>query len=96
VDGLLLTRRERLRGYSQRTGLIIGPSLVLALAELAYGDRPVALFIFAVSALTALAVGSMVETKVGATVFGLLLFGAIVGFLLMSSWLVSHPIQRGD
>jgi hypothetical protein len=46
--------------------------------------------------LTALAVGSMVETKVGATVFGLLLFGAIVGFLLMSSWLVSHPIQRGD
>ncbi len=96
MDGLLLTRRERLRGFGQRTGLIVGPSFLLALVELASGDQTVALFVFAIAALTALAVGSLVETKVGAAVFGLLLVGAFVGFLLMAGWLISHPIQRGD
>jgi hypothetical protein len=96
VDGLLLTRRQRLRGFSEKTGLIVGPSLILALVELAYGLWAVALFVLAIAVLTALAGGSMVRTRIGAAVFGLLLAGAILGFLLLSGWLISHPIQHGD
>jgi hypothetical protein len=96
VDGLLLTRRERLRGYSQRTGLVLGPSLVLALVVLAMGQWVDAVFVVAVAGITALALGSALRSRIGAAVLGLLLVGAIVCFLLAASWLISHPIQRGD
>jgi len=96
VDGLLLTRRQRLRGLGEKTGLVMGPSVVLALVELAWGLWVVAVFVVAIAGLTALAVGSMLRSRVGAAVFGLLLAGGILFFLLSSGWLISHPIQRGD
>ena len=96
MDGLLLTRRERLRGYSEKTALVLGPSLALAFVVLALGDWVVALLVVAVAGNTALALGSAVRTRLGAAVVGLLLVAGIVGFLLTASWLASHPIQRGD
>ena len=96
MDGLLLTRRQRLRGFGERMGLIVGPSLVLALVELAMGLWAVALFVVAIAGLTALALGSALRSRVGAAVFGLLLAGGILVFLLASGWLIEHPIQRGD
>ncbi len=96
MDGLLLTRRERLRGFGERTGLILGPSLVLALVELAWGFWAVALLVVAIAGLTALAVGSTIRSRRAAAVCGLLLIGGILLFLLASGWLISHPIQRGD
>lgn len=96
MDGLLLTRRERLRGFGERTALIVGPSLVLALVELAWGLWAVALLVMAIAGLTALAVGSAIRSRLAAAVCGLLLVGGILLFLLASGWLISHPIQRGD
>jgi hypothetical protein len=96
VDGLLLTRRQRLRSFGEKSALVVGPSVVLALVELAYGLWAVAAFVLVIAALTALAVGSMLRSRVGAAVFGLLLAGAILLFLLAAGWLISHPIQRGD
>ncbi len=96
MDGLLLTRRQRLRGFGEKSALVVGPSVVLALVELAYGFWAVSLLVLAVAGLTGLAVGSTVRTRLGAAVFGLVLVGGIFVFLLASGWLISHPIQRGD
>jgi hypothetical protein len=96
VDGLLLTRRERLRGFGEKTVLVLGPSLVLAFVVLVLGDWAVALVVAAVAVMTALALGSALRTRLGAAVVGLLLVAGIAGVLLAASWLASHPIQRGD
>ena len=96
MDGLLLSRRQRLRGFGEKTGLIVGPSLVLALVELAWGLWAVALLVVAIAGLTALAMGSTIRSRLAAAVLGLLLVGGILLFLLASGWLISHPIQRGD
>lgn len=96
MDGLLLTRRDRLRNFGQRTGLVVGPSLLLALVELAMGFWAVALLVVAIAGLTALALGSTLRSRLGAAVFGLLLAGGIVLFLLATGWLIEHPIQHGD
>lgn len=65
MDGLLLTRRERLRRFGVTSGLVVGPSLVLALVELAQGLWAVAIFVVAIAVLTTLAVGSMLRSRVG-------------------------------
>ena len=96
MDGLLLTRRQRLRGFGEKTSLVAGPSVVLALVELAFGLWAVTLFVVAIAGLTGGAVGSMLRTRLGAAVFGIVLAGGILLFLLASGWLISHPIQRGD
>jgi hypothetical protein len=96
VDGLLLTRRQRMRGFGEKTALIAGPSIILALVELAFGLWAVTLFVIAISGLTGLAAGSMVRSRIGAAVFGLALVGGIVLFLFAAGWLISHPIQKGD
>ena len=96
MDGLLLTRRERLRSYGEKTGLILGPSAVLALVELGLGLWVDAIFVTAVAGMVALAAGSSLRTRKGAAAFGLCLAAAILVFLLMASWLISHPIQKGD
>jgi hypothetical protein len=96
VDGLLLTRRERLRDYGEKTGLIVGPSAILALVVLGLGLWVDAILVVAIAGLTALAAGSSIRSRRGAVVSGLLLAGGILVFLLAAAWLISHPIQRGD
>jgi hypothetical protein len=96
VDGLLLTRRERLRIYGERAALAVGPSLVLALVALAIGQWVVAVVVVAIAGMTALALGSAVRSRVAAAVLGVLLVAGLVLVLLAISWLGSHPIQRGD
>ena len=96
MDGLLLTRRERLRSYGEKTGLVLGPSLVLALVVLALGQWADAIFVVAAAAMTALALGSTLRSRLGAAIFGLVLVGGLVAFLLVISWFISHPIHRGD
>ena len=96
MDGLLLTRRQRLRSYGEKTGLILGPSVVLALVVLVPGLWVDSIFVVAVAGMTALAAGSSIRTRRGSAVFGLFLAAAILCFLVAASWLISHPIQRGD
>jgi hypothetical protein len=92
VDGLLLTRRERLRSLGEKTGLVAGPSLVFALVVLALGLWVDAVFVTAVAGVTALALGSMARTRLGAAIGGCLLLGGLFVFLLFAAWMVSHPI----
>jgi hypothetical protein len=96
ADGLLLTRRERLRNYTERTGLVVGPSLVLALVALALGLWVDAVVVVAIAGITALALGSAVRSRAGAAVLGVFLLAGIFLLLLAISWVASHPIQRGD
>jgi hypothetical protein len=96
VDGLLLTRRERLRNFTERTALVVGPSLVLALVALALGQWVVAVVVVAIAGITAIALGSAVRTRTGAAVLGVLLVAGLILILLAVSWLGSHPIQHGD
>lgn len=96
MDGYLLTRRERFRNYSEKTALVVGPSLVLALVALALGLWVDAVVVIAIAGITALALGSALRTRVGAAVMGLVLVAGIFLFLLAVAWLGSHPIQRGD
>ena len=96
MDGLLLTRRQRLRGYGEKTGLVLGPSVILALVVLGLGLWVDAILVVAIAGLTALAAGSTIRSRRAAAVFGLLLAGGILVFLLVAAWLISHPIQRGD
>ena len=96
MDGYRLTRRERLRKYSEKTALVAGPSLVLALVVLTLGQWVVAAVVAAIAGMSAIALGSALRTRVGAAVMGLLLVGGIVVFLLAVDWLGTHPIQRGD
>ena len=96
MDGLLLTRRQRLRSYSEKSSLIVGPSGVLALVELALGLWVDAIFVAAIGGMVGLAAGSSLRTRKGAAVFGLCLAGALLLFLLIAAWFISHPIQKGD
>jgi hypothetical protein len=96
VDGLLLTRGQRLRSYGEKAGLVVGPAIVLALVELALGLWVDAVFVVAIAAMTALGAGSSIRSRRGAAVFGLLLAAGILCFLLILAWFISHPIQRGD
>jgi hypothetical protein len=96
ADGLLLTRRERLRNYTERTGLVVGPSLVLGLVALVLGLWVDALVVVAIAGITALALGSAVRSRAGAAVLGVFLVAGIFLLLLAISWVASHPIQRGD
>jgi hypothetical protein len=96
MDGLLLTRRERFRSFGEKTVLVAGPSVVLALVALGLGFWVDAVFVLAIAGLTGIAAGSMLRSRIGAAVFGFLLAGGILVFLLASSWLISHPIQKGD
>ena len=96
MDGLLLTRRQRLRSYGEKTTLILGPSGVLALVELALGLWVDAIFVAAIGGMVALAAGSSLRTRKGSAVFGICLAAAILAFLLIAAWFISHPIQKGD
>jgi hypothetical protein len=96
VDGYRLTRRQRLRTYTEKTALVVGPSVVLALVALALGLWVDALVVVAIAGITAIALGSAVRTRVGAAVMGVVLAAGIFLIMLAISWIASHPIQRGD
>jgi hypothetical protein len=96
VDGLLLTRRQRLRSFGEKTGLIVGPSGVLALVGLPLGLWVDSIFAVAVAGMVALSAGSSLRTRKGAAVLGVCLAAAVIAFMIVTAWFISHPIQSGD
>ena len=96
MDGLLLTRRERLRNYGEKSGLIVGPSGLLALVALGFGLWVVATFLVVIAVFVAIAAGSSIRTRKGAAVFGVCLALATFAFMFFVALVMSHPIQRGD
>jgi hypothetical protein len=96
VDGLLLTRRQRLRSFGEKTALVFAPSLVLAVVALALRLWVDAVAIAGIAGLAALGWGSAARTRKGAAILGLVVLAGNVLFLVVAAWLISHPIQRGD
>jgi hypothetical protein len=96
VDGLLLTKRERLRLYGEKMGLVVGPSAAFALVLLALGVWVDAVFVAAVAGMTALSVGSAVRTRTGAAIFGFVVAGGIFLFVFFFSLVATHPILSGS
>ena len=93
---MLLTRRERLRSYGERTALLVGPSLVLALVALAIGSWVDAVLVVAIAGMAALALGSAVRTRLPPWSWGSCSWAGSCCSYLAIAWLGSHPIQRGD
>lgn len=91
MDGLLLTRGERLRNASEKVGLVAGPSLLFAFVLLALGFWIDAVFVAAGAGLVAVSLGPVTRTRLSAAICGVLLFCAIFLFMLFSAWIVSHP-----
>ena len=96
MDGLLLTRRQRLRSFWEKTALVAAPSLVLALVALALGLWVDAIVIASAAGLAGLGWGSSARTRRGAALLGLTVLAACALFLYITSWVISHPIQKGD
>ena len=90
ADGLLLTRRERVRRYWQKFGLGCGPSLLLGLAALGIGGGAVAWVILIFGALLGLFVASSARTLRGAAIGGVACALILFLFQLLIAWFVTH------
>ena len=91
ADGLLLTRRERVRLYWQKVALGYAPSLLLGVVALAVGAGPVGWMILAFGALLGLFVASSARKLRGAAIGGLVCGVVLFLLQLLIAWFVGHP-----
>jgi multisubunit Na+/H+ antiporter MnhB subunit len=82
ADGLLLTRRERLRLYWLKFGCAAAPQLALAIAALAV-----------MGVLLALFVASSARKPRGALIGGIVCAVVLFLFQLVVAWFATHPIE---
>jgi hypothetical protein len=93
ADGLLLTRRERVRLFWSKLGCGYGPQLLLGLTSLALGAGAVGWMILIVGALLAVFVASSAKTVRGALLGGVVCAALLFVFQLVVAWFASHPIE---
>jgi len=93
ADGLLLTRRERVRLFWSKLGCAYGPPLLLGLISLALGAGAVGWMILVVGALLAFFVATSAKTVRGALTGGLVCAALLFVFQLVVAWFASHPIE---
>jgi hypothetical protein len=93
ADGLLLTRRDRLRRFWSKLGCAYGPPLLVGLGALALGGGAVGWMILIVGALIALVVATSAKTVRGALIGGLVCAAVLFVFQLVVAWFASHPIE---
>jgi hypothetical protein len=93
ADGLLLTRRERLRLFWSKLGCAYGPPFLLGVASLALGAGAVAWMILIVGALLAFFVATSAKTVRGALVAGFVCAALLFLFQVVVAWFASHPIE---
>ena len=90
ADGLLLTRRERVRLYWQKFAVGYAPSLLLGVIALALGAGSVAYVILVFGLLLGFFVASSAR-KVRGAVIGGIACGVILFLLqLLIAWFVTH------
>jgi O-antigen ligase len=90
ADGLLLTRRERVRLYWQKFGLGYGPSALLGVVALALGGGGVGWVILIFGALLGLFVASSARKVRGAAIGGVVCAVVLFLFQLVIAWFVTH------
>jgi hypothetical protein len=93
ADGLLLTRRERLRLYWLKFGCAAAPQLALAIAALALGGGAVGWMIAVMGVLLALFVASSARKPRGALIGGIVCAVVLFLFQLVVAWFATHPIE---
>jgi hypothetical protein len=94
ADGLLLTRRDRLRLFSGKVGGGMGPPLALAVGVAAFGGGAVAVAVGVLGILLGLVIATSAKTSRGALIAGLAIAGALFALQIVLAWFVSHPIQK--
>jgi hypothetical protein len=91
ADGLLLTRRERLRLYWEKVALGFAPSLLLGVVALAVGAGAVGWMILIFGALLGFFVASAARKLRGAAIGGVVCAVILFLFQLVVAWFVGHP-----
>ena len=93
ADGLLLTRRERVRLFWSKLGCAYGPSFLLGVISLVLGGGAVGWMILIVGALLAFFVATSAKKVRGALIGGLVCAALLFVFQLVVAWFASHPIE---
>jgi hypothetical protein len=93
ADGLLLTRRDRLRLFWSKAGAGYGPSFLLGVISLALGAGAVGWMILIIGVLLAFFVSTSAKTVRGAVIGGLVCAALLFVFQLVVAWFASHPIE---
>jgi len=93
ADGLLLTRRERMRLFWSKLGCAYGPSLLLGVISLAVGGGAVGWMILIIGPLLAFFVATSAKSVRGALIGGLVCAALLFLFQLVVAWFASHPIE---
>jgi hypothetical protein len=94
ADGLLLTRKERLRVFWLKFAAAVGPALVLVVVAVALGDGAVGWSIAAFGLLLGFLVATTARTIRGALVAGLVIAVVLLVFQIVVAWFVTHPIEQ--
>ena len=94
ADGLLLTRRERARGFGLKLAGGLAPSLVLVLAAAILGGGAVAVAIAVLGLLCGLVIATSARTVRGALVAGVVVVAALFVLQIVLAWFVTHPIEK--
>ena len=93
ADGLLLTRRERLRLFWTLLAVAWAPSLLLALVTFALGGGAVGWMILVTGTLLALFIATSARRVRGALLGGVIVAMLLFLLQLMVAWFGSHPIE---
>ena len=93
ADGLLLTRRARLRLFWLKLACGYAPSLVLGVAALGLGGGAVGWMILVLGALLALFIVTSARKVRGAAVGGVVVAVLLFLLQLVVAWFASHPIE---
>jgi hypothetical protein len=92
ADGLLLTRKERIRSFWLRFAGGVGPSLVVAIFALSLGGGATGWAIAIFGVLIGLVVASSARTVRGAVVGGFVVAGLLIAFQIVVAWFFTHPV----
>jgi hypothetical protein len=95
ADGLLLSRKEKVRVFWLKFLYGAGPSLALVVFALAIGAGAVGWTIAVFGVLLGFLVATNARTYRGALVGGIAVALVLLLFQVVVAWFVTHPIQKG-
>ena len=94
ADGLLLSRKEKLRVFWLKFAYGSGPSFVLVVTALALGDGAVGWSIAVFGVLLGFLVATSARTYRGAVTAGIVIAVVLFLFQVVVAWFVTHPIEK--
>ena len=95
ADGLLLSRKEKLRVFWLKFLYGVGPSLALVIFALAIGAGAVGWTIAVFGVLLGFLVATSARTYRGALIAGIAVALVLFLFQVVVAWFVTHPIEKG-